>query len=221
MQIIQLNLLPPEHQHKRKDISWILDRRVVWPVMMIFILLCTGAMMWWSLVEKESELQADKQSVESQIALQRPILVQLNTVSANLAEIKKKNLALKSIQVSKQKWISVFETISAQMPPNTWLLSIAQGERNPADTSKVNDHSSELKIIANSHKFDEVAKYMEQLVASEEIDSVALRSVQTVQSAGLNVYQMSLSAYVNPFIGIDIVDSTSSKQDSVTKSLAK
>lgn len=214
MQILQLNLLPPEHQHKRKDISWILDRRVVWPLMALFILLCTGAMMWWTLLEQESELATEKQTLDEQIALQRPVLVQLNSISANLKEIKQKNLALKSIQVSKQKWISVYETISSQLPPNTWLLSLAQTDRNPSDTAKGSDKSNELKIQANSHKFEEVAKYMEQLVASEEIDSVALKSVQKVSAPQGSVYQMNLVAYINPYIGIDGADTLALHKDS-------
>lgn len=214
MQILQLNLLPPEHQHKRKDISWILDRRVVWPLMALFILLCTGAMMWWTLLEQESELATEKQTLDEQIALQRPVLVQLNSISANLKEIKQKNLALKSIQVSKQKWISVYETISSQLPPNTWLLSLAQTDRNPSDTAKGSDKSNELKIQANSHKFEEVAKYMEQLVASEEIDSVALKSVQKVNAPQGSVYQMNLVAYINPYIGIDGADTLALHKDS-------
>lgn len=221
MQILQLNLLPPEHQHKRKDISWILDRRVVWPMMALFILLCTGAMMWWTLLEQESELNSEKQNLEEQISLQRPVLVQLNTISANLKEIKQKNLALKSIQVSKQKWISVFETISSQLPPNTWLLSLTQTDRNPSDTAKGSDHSNELKIQANTHKFDEVAKYMEQLVASEEIDSVALKSVQQVNVKTNNVYQMNLVAYINPFIGIDGADTLGIHKDSTAVPVKK
>lgn len=202
MQILDLNLLPLEHQHKRHDITWILDRRVVWPSILLLATLMTCFYFMREQAIQEENLNVELESANTKIAAQRPILNSLTETRANLDEIRKKNLALTSIQVSKQKWIRVFETVSSQLPPNTWLLSMQQGDMNPADTSTI-IKSKELRIIANSHKFDEVASYMSKLVASNEIDSVSLKGVKSIRESYGLVYQMELVAYVNPFIGID------------------
>ena len=34
---ISINLLPPEYRKVKKDISWITDRRIVWPTLAIIV----------------------------------------------------------------------------------------------------------------------------------------------------------------------------------------
>jgi Tfp pilus assembly protein PilN len=205
--ILELNLLSGEHKtsHDVFDIiDLIKDRRVVWPSFLLLISLLMAFMFWTSLDNQESELLDQEAVLNAELEREKPVILQINQIKTNLEEVRKKNLALKSIQVSKQRWISVFELLSSQMPPNMWIKSIQQGNRDAADTNISNDKSKELILQASTHQFDEVAQYMENLIASPTIDSVSLKSVQTQKmSDSLSLYNLELIAYISPYIGID------------------
>ena len=123
---ITINLLPGEYRKQQKDLTWLTDRRVVWPtvffILAIFVALFTYAYTLQELSSKDAELQSVRAAVERE----RPLLKKISELEKNQSIINTKINALKSIQISKKRWVVLFENISSVLPPNMWLLSVSQ-----------------------------------------------------------------------------------------------
>ena len=186
---ITINLLPGEHRKQQKDLTWLTDRRVVWPtvflILAIFVALFTYAYTLQELSSKEAELQSLRAAVERE----RPLLKKISELEKNQSIINTKINALKSIQISKKRWVVLFENISSVLPPNMWLLSVSQ----------VSEFNLEMK--GTTFDFSEVAEYMVKLEKQVSVQKVSLVSISTTKVDGDEAYSFTLKVELKKDLG--------------------
>ena len=186
---ITINLLPSDHRKKQTDLTWLTDRRVVWPtvffILAIFVALFTYAYTLQELSSKEAELQSVRAAVERE----RPLLKKISELEKNQSIINTKINALKSIQISKKRWVVLFENISSVLPPNMWLLSVSQ----------VSEFNLEMK--GTTFDFSEVAEYMVKLEKQVSVQKVSLVSISTTKVDGDEAYSFTLKVELKKDLG--------------------
>ena len=186
---ITINLLPGEHRKQQKDLTWLTDRRVVWPtvffILAIFVAFFTYAYTLQELSSKEAELQSVRAAVERE----RPLLKKISELEKNQSIINTKINALKSIQISKKRWVVLFENISSVLPPNMWLLSVSQ----------VSEFNLEMK--GTTFDFSEVAEYMVKLEKQVSVQKVSLVSISTTKVDGDEAYSFTLKVELKKDLG--------------------
>ena len=186
---ITINLLPGEHRKQQKDLTWLTDRRVVWPtvffILAIFVALFTYAYTLQELSSKEAELQSVRAAVERE----RPLLKKISELEKNQSIINTKINALKSIQISKKRWVVLFENISSVLPPNMWLMSLSQ----------VSEFNLEMK--GTTFDFSEVAEYMVKLEKQVSVEKVSLVSISTTKVDGDEAYSFTLKVELKKDLG--------------------
>ena len=186
---ITINLLPSDHRKKQTDLTWLTDRRVVWPtvffILAIFVALFTYAYTLQELSSKEAELQSVRAAVERE----RPLLKKISELEKNQSIINTKINALKSIQISKKRWVVLFENISSVLPPNMWLTSVSQ----------VSEFNLEMK--GTTFDFSEVAEYMVKLEKQVSVQKVSLVSISTTKVDGDEAYSFTLKVELKKDLG--------------------
>lgn len=98
---ININLLPGEHRKKQKDLTWLTDRRVVWPTVIFIVSVFAALFVYAYTLESISSLEAELQSVRAAVERERPLLKKISELEKNQSIINTKINALKSIQISK------------------------------------------------------------------------------------------------------------------------
>ena len=177
---ITINLLPGEHRKTQRDLSWITDRRIVWPTIILIVAIVAGLFLYAYTLETISSKNAELQAVRAEVNRQRPLLVKISELEKSQSIINTKINALKSIQVSKKRWVVLFENISSVLPPNMWLMSISQvGEFN-------------LEMRGTTFDFSEVAEYMVKLEKQSSIAKVSLVTISTTKVSGDEAYSFTL-----------------------------
>ena len=177
---ITINLLPGEHRKKQRDLTWITDRRIVWPTIILIVAIVAGLFLYAYTLETISSKEAELQAVRSEVDRQRPLLVKISELEKSQSIINTKINALKSIQINKKRWVVLFENISSVLPPNMWLMSISQvGEYN-------------LEMRGTTFDFSEVAEYMVKLEKQTSIAKVSLVTISTTKVSGDEAYSFTL-----------------------------
>jgi len=186
---ISINLLPPEYRKKQKDFSWITDRRTIWPTLALIAALI-GAYMLFDHVDRTVEdLQNEVQRVKAEVERERPLLTKISDLEQKQGIVNTKINALKSIQVSKKRWIVLFENISSVLPPNMWITSIGQmGE-------------FDLEMRGVTFDFSEVAEYMVKLEKQPSIEKVSLVTISTAKVDGEEAYNFTIKMVLKRDIG--------------------
>ncbi|MFA6342927.1 MAG: fimbrial assembly protein, partial [Fibrobacteraceae bacterium] len=123
---IEINLLPAEFRQSKADFSWIVDRRVIWPTVALFVFLVSAFMLQTTVTDTIDELDRQLKSTQEEVEKEKPLLKKISALDETMKVIGQKINALKSIQVSKKRWVILFENISSMMPPNMWLTSLNQ-----------------------------------------------------------------------------------------------
>ena len=177
---ITINLLPGEHRKKQKDLTWVTDRRVVWPTVMFIVAVVAALFVYAYTLESISSLEAELQSVRAAVERERPLLKKISELEKNQSVINSKINALKSIQINKQRWVVLFENISSVLPPNMWLTSLSQ----------VSEYNLEMK--GTTFDFSEVAEYMVKLEKQISVDKVSLVTISTTKVDGDEAYSFTL-----------------------------
>jgi len=188
---VEINLLPAENRQTKLDLSWVVDRRVVWPTIALFVALVAVFMVQSYISETTQELQGRLDLTRAEVAKQRPILDKITTLDGKLKVIAQKNTGLKSIQVSKKRWVILFENISSMMPPNMWLVSLNQ----------VSQFDMELRGV--TYDFSEVAEYMVKLEKQASFKSVSLTDISTTKVDGEEAYSFVIKASIKPDLGLE------------------
>ncbi len=177
---ISINLLPPEYRKKQKDFSWITDRRVIWPTVALIVAIVSVAMVQAFITETISGLEQEVQRVKDEVERERPLLTKIGDLEQKQAVINTKINALKSIQVSKKRWVILFENISSVLPPNMWITSIGQmGE-------------FDLEMKGTTFDFSEVAEYMVKLEKQASVEKVSLVTIATTKVDGEEAYNFTI-----------------------------
>ena len=177
---ITINLLPGEHRKKQKDLTWVTDRRVVWPTVMFIVAIVAALFVYAYTLESISSLEAELQSVRAAVERERPLLRKISELEKNQSIINTKINALKSIQINKKRWVVLFENISSVLPPNMWLTSLSQ----------VSEFNLEMKGM--TFDFSEVAEYMVKLEKQISVEKVSLVTIATTKVDGDEAYSFTL-----------------------------
>ena len=186
---ITINLLPGEHRKKQTDLTWVTDRRIVWPTVIFIVAVFCAVFVYAYTVETISSLEAELQSVRAAVDRERPLLVKISELEKNQAVINTKINALKSIQINKKRWVVLFENISSVLPPNMWLTSVGQ----------VSEFNLEMK--GTTFDFSEVAEHMVKLEKQVSVDKVSLVTISTMKVDGDEAYSFTLKVVLKRDFG--------------------
>lgn len=188
---ISINLLPPEYRKKQKDFSWITDRRVIWPTVALIVVVVSVAMLQAFTVDSITTLNSELDRVKAEVERERPLLAKISDLERKQGVINTKIRALKSIQVSKKRWVILFENISSVLPPNMWLTNIAQINEN------------DLEMRGTTFDFSEVAEYMVKLEKQASIDRVSLVTIATVKVDNEEAYNFTIKVVLKKDLGME------------------
>lgn len=188
---LEINLLPAEYRSTKADLSWLSDRRIVWPSMLLLVAIAAIFLLFSHITETVSDLEQNLNQVRSEVEKERPLLAKIRQLDDKLAVIAQKNKALKSIQVSKKRWVILFENISSVMPPNTWLNALSQLSAN------------EMELRGVTRDFSEVAEYMVRLEQQVSISAVNLITITTTKIDGEDTYNFTIKANINQDLGLE------------------
>ena len=187
---ISINLLPPEFRKKQKDFSWITDRRIIWPTVALLVAIVAVVMLQGYVNETISGLSTELTRVQEEVERERPLLSKISDLEQKQGVINTKINALKSIQVSKKRWVILFENISSVLPPNMWITSINQmGE-------------FDLEMRGVTYDFSEVAEYMVKLEKQVSIESVSLVTISTSKQEGKEAYNFTIKVILKRDLGL-------------------
>ena len=186
---ISINLLPPEYRKKQKDFTWITDRRIIWPTVGLIVAIVAVLMLQTYINETISGLSQELSRVQEEVERERPLLSKISDLEQKQGVINTKINALKSIQVSKKRWVILFENISSVLPPNMWITSINQmGE-------------FDLEMRGVTYDFSEVAEYMVKLEKQVSIQSVSLVTISTAKVDGKEAYNFTIKIVLKRDLG--------------------
>lgn len=177
---ISINLLPPEYRKKQKDFSWFTDRRVIWPVVALITVIVCVVMLKAFVDESINSLESELSRVKGEVEREKPLLDKITDLEQKQGVVNTKINALKSIQVSKKKWVVLFENISSVLPPNMWLNSVSQ----------INEFDLEMKGL--TFDFSEVAEYMVKLEKQVSVERVSLVTIATTKVDGEEAYSFTI-----------------------------
>lgn len=187
---ISINLLPPEYRKVQKDLTWITDRRIVWPTIALIAAFVGVYMLNAFTTETISGLQSELDRVRSEVNRERPLLTKISDLEQKQSVINTKINALKSIQVSKKRWVILFENVSSVLPPNMWLTSISQLGEN------------ELEMKGTTFDFSEVAEYMVKLEKQISVEKVSLVTITTTKVEGEEAYNFTIKVVLKQDLGL-------------------
>lgn len=186
---ISINLLPPEYRKKKKDFSWVTDRRVVWPTLLVVVAAVCVSSLFTFIDDTVSSLQNEVQRVKGEVERERPLLTKISDLEQKQGVVNTKINALKSIQVNKKRWIVLFENISSVLPPNMWVTSISQ----------MGEYDLEMKGV--TFDFSEVAEYMVKLEKQVSVQTVSLVTISTTKVDGEEAYNFTIKVVLDRNLG--------------------
>ena len=187
---ISINLLPPEFRKKQKDFTWVTDRRIIWPTVALIVAIVAILMVQTYTSETISALSSELTRVQEEVERERPLLTKISDLEQKQGVVNTKINALKSIQVSKKRWVTLFENISSVLPPNMWIESISQmGEFN-------------LEMRGKTYDFSEVAEYMVKLEKQVSVESVTLVTISTTKVDGEEAYNFTIKVVLKRDFGL-------------------
>ena len=186
---ITINLLPGDNRKKQKDLTWLTDRRIVWPTIFFILAVFVAVFVYAYTLQELASTEAELQSVRASVERERPLLKKISELEKNQSIINTKINALKSIQISKKRWVVLFENISSVLPPNMWLTSVSQ----------VSEFNLEMK--GTTFDFSEVAEYMVKLEKQVSVKKVSLVTISTTKVDGDEAYSFTLKVELNRDLG--------------------
>ena len=138
-----------------------------------------------------SQLENNLQSTLAEVEKEKPLLNKITELDNKLSVIAQKNNALKSIQVSKKRWVILFENLSSILPPNMWLTNLNQIGAN------------EMELKGFTFDFSEVAEYMVKLEKQVSISAVSLISIATTKAGAEDTYNFTIKASIKQDLGLE------------------
>jgi len=106
---ITINLLPGDNRKKQKDLTWLTDRRIVWPTIFFILAVFVAVFVYAYTLQELASTEAELQSVRASVERERPLLKKISELEKHQSIINTKINALKSIQISKKRWVVLFE----------------------------------------------------------------------------------------------------------------
>jgi len=188
--LMEINLLPSEYRQSKLNLSWLLDARVLWATFALILVALVLSLLYYHVIETTNELKNAVQQTRQAIERERPLLDKIADLEQKQKAIKEKSEALRSIQVSRKRWVILFEDFSTTLPPGTWISGITQ----EADVMNIN---------CTTWNFPEVALYMLKLEQTQSVTEVSLTNISTTKINGEDAYSFSLKVTFNPNLGLE------------------
>jgi type IV pilus assembly protein PilN len=132
------------------------------------------------IAETIGSLSSELSRVQEEVERERPLLSKISDLEQKKGVVTTKINALKSIQVSKKRWVVLFENISSVLPPNMWITSINQ----------LGEFDMEMRGVTLD--FPEVAEYMVKLEKQVSVQSVSLVTISTTKIDGDEAYNFTI-----------------------------
>jgi len=189
-QLMEINLLPSEYRQNKVNLSWILDARVIWATFALIFVALVMSLLYYHVIETTSELQNAVAQTKQAIERERPLLDKIADLERKQKVIKEKSDALRSIQVSRKRWVLMFEDFSTTLPPGTWISGIIQ-------------EGDVMNISCTTWNFPEVALYMLKLEQTQSVTEVSLTNISAVKNNNEDAYNFSLRVRFNPNLGLE------------------
>ncbi|HKP94494.1 MAG TPA: PilN domain-containing protein [Fibrobacteria bacterium] len=190
---IHVNLLPIEYRVVKKDYSFLIDMRIL---VSTIALIAVGA----AYVIGQSFFRANLESKRGALAEVQKEIGANAYVGARIKELEKlrdektaKNNSLKSISVSKKKWVRILEGINKSMPLNMWIETMKQSEQN----------DNEMELRGRTYIFPEIAEYMIELEKNEYFSKVFLNNIELQKDQKSSSFMFTIRINLNPNVGID------------------
>ena len=188
---ISINLLPKEYRKPVKDFTWVTDRRIVWPTIALIAAAISVIMLFSFVEETIAGLVQEVERVEAEVEREHPLLSKISDLEQKQGVINTKINALKSIQVSKKRWVILFENVSSVLPPNMWLTSLNQMGEN------------DLEMRGTTYDFSEVAEYMVKLEKQVSVEKVTLVNISTSKLDGEEAYVFTIKVLLKRDLGME------------------
>jgi Tfp pilus assembly protein PilN len=166
--MIEVNLLPAEFRVSRNEYAWVGDRRVVYSTLAFIILIAVGWMGWLTLEASLASTRSHIDALHKEIQSYDTVKTQIKKLEDLKAKQDAKNQSLRSISVSKKRWIRLLEDLNASVPPHTWIISIKE------------EGDDKIAIVGRTYVFQEVAQLMMQLERRPFFDVPALDNIEQV-----------------------------------------
>jgi type IV pilus assembly protein PilN len=190
-QLMEINLLPSEFRQSKVNLSWILDARVIWATFALISVALVLSLLYYHVIETTNELQSAVAQTKQAIERERPLLDKIAELEKRQKSIKEKSDALRSIQVSRKRWVLMFEDFSTTLPPGTWINGIIQ------------DAADEMNLSCATWHFPEVALYMLKLEQTQSVTEVSLTNINAAKINNEDAYNFSLRVKFNPNLGLE------------------
>ena len=191
MTFLEINLLPAEFRKTKTDLSWVVDSRIIWPTVLLVVCLAVSFLAYLHIRDTISSLNDQLVTVKAEIDHEKPLLEKIKELDDKLHVIGQKNKALKSIQVSKKRWVILLENISSVLPPNMWLVSLSD------------DPTAGLEMKGMTYDFSEVAEYMVSLERQVSFTKVTLVTITSQKEGTEDAFSFTLKCVVNPDLGME------------------
>ncbi len=188
--LIEINLLPAEFRHTKFDLSWLSDVRVIWSTFALILVALIQALIYIYVTDTIHELEKAVAQTRQAVEKERPLLDRIKDLEEKLAVVKKKSDALRSIQVSRKRWVILFEDLSTALPQGTWITGITQS-------------AEQMDINCVTWNFSEVALYMLRLEQKESVTGVTLTSISAAKVSNDDAYNFSLKVSFNSQLGME------------------
>jgi len=190
---IYVNLLPIEYRVVKKDYSYLLDMRILASATLLIAVLAAyfiGQSFFKANLEGKREAL---EQVKAQIQENHLVASQLSELEQKRDAMTAKNNSLKSISVSKRKWVRILEGINKSLPLNMWVESIKQAESN----------DNEMELRGRTYVFPEIAEYMLEMEKNEYFSRVFLNSIELQKDNARSSFMFTIRINLNPNVGID------------------
>ena len=190
---IHVNLLPIEYRVVKKDYSYLIDMRILASSTALVAVLAAyliGQSFFKANLEGKREAL---EQVKAEIAANHYVASQIKELEDRRDAMTAKNNSLKSISVSKRKWVRILEGINKSLPLNMWVESVKQAEAN----------DNEMELRGRTYVFPEIAEYMLEMEKNEYFSKVFLRSIELQKDQSRSSFLFTVLINLNPNVGID------------------
>lgn len=190
---IHVNLLPIEYRVVKKDYSYLIDMRILASSTALVAMLAAyfiGQSFFKANLEGKREAL---EQVKAEIAQNHYVASQIKELEDRRDAMTAKNNSLKSISVSKKKWVRILEGINKSLPLNMWVETIKQAEAN----------DNEMELRGRTYVFPEIAEYMLEMEKNEYFSKIFLNSIELQKDQARSSFMFTIRINLNPNVGID------------------
>lgn len=190
---IHVNLLPIEYRVVRKDYSFLIDMRILVSTTAL-IAVAAAYVIGQSFFRANLESKRGAlEEVQREIGANAYVGSRIKELETLRDEKTAKNNSLKSISVSKRKWVRILEGINKSLPLNMWVETIKQAEQN----------DNEMEVRGRTYVFPEIAEYMIELEKNEYFAKVFLNGIELQKDQNRSSFLFTIRINLNPNVGID------------------